>query len=135
MCQDVVYHFDTNILVLLLRGKDLALAVRIAALGRRQRCVSAVVRAELLLGIEKSDRRAQRAEQLEQFLCEFETVDFDSSCAAHYASIRGHLERTGCRIGDNDTMIAATARAYGAVLITRNEGEFKRVPGLTVEPW
>lgn len=37
MCQDVVYHFDTNILVLLLRGKDLALAVRIAALGRRQR--------------------------------------------------------------------------------------------------
>ena len=110
MSQGLVYHFDTNILVLLLRGKDPALAVRIAALGRWQRCVSAVVRAELLLGIEKSDRRAERAEQLEQFLCEFETVDFDSRAAAHYASIRGYLERNGCRIGDNDTMILLRQR-------------------------
>ena len=38
-------------------------------------------------------------------------------------------------IGAMDLLIAAHALALGATLITANEGEFRRVPGLRVENW
>jgi len=53
----------------------------------------------------------------------------------HYANVRVQLERAGWKIGDRDTIIAAHALALGAVMVTRNVGEFARVPGLKVENW
>jgi tRNA(fMet)-specific endonuclease VapC len=53
----------------------------------------------------------------------------------HYADIRAHLEKAGKSIGPNDLVIAATARANGHTLITRNTSEFIRVPALAVEVW
>lgn len=34
-----------------------------------------------------------------------------------------------------DTLIAATALAHNATLVTHNVKEFKRVPGLAVSDW
>jgi tRNA(fMet)-specific endonuclease VapC len=45
------------------------------------------------------------------------------------------LETAGRKIGDRDTIIAAHALSMGAVMVTRNVGEFERVPGLKVENW
>lgn len=55
--------------------------------------------------------------------------------AEHYADIRGRLEKKGKVIGPADLIIAATARAAGAVLVTHNTKEFSRVPGLQIEDW
>jgi tRNA(fMet)-specific endonuclease VapC len=38
-------------------------------------------------------------------------------------------------IGANDLLIASHARCVGAVVVTNNEREFRRVPGLKVENW
>jgi tRNA(fMet)-specific endonuclease VapC len=57
------------------------------------------------------------------------------SFAKHYAVVRLHLETAGRKIGDRDTIIAAHALSMGAVMVTRNVGEFERVPGLKVENW
>ena len=38
-------------------------------------------------------------------------------------------------IGPNDTLIAAHALALDCTLVTDNETEFLRVPGLRVENW
>lgn len=38
-------------------------------------------------------------------------------------------------IGVNDLHIAAHARSEGMVLVTNNQKEFKRVPGLRLENW
>jgi tRNA(fMet)-specific endonuclease VapC len=49
--------------------------------------------------------------------------------------LRADLEAEGRPIGANDLLIAAHASAIGAVVVTSNEGEFKRVGELKVENW
>jgi predicted nucleic acid-binding protein len=49
--------------------------------------------------------------------------------------IRTILEKKGQPIGSLDMLIAAHALSLSVRLITNNEGEFKRVPGLKVENW
>jgi tRNA(fMet)-specific endonuclease VapC len=58
-----------------------------------------------------------------------------ASAGEAYGIIRAALERAGQTIGNNDLWIAAHARAAGLTLVTNNQREFKRVPGLTVENW
>jgi len=41
----------------------------------------------------------------------------------------------GKPIGPHDVLIAATALAHGATLVTRNLRESRRVKGLLVEDW
>jgi tRNA(fMet)-specific endonuclease VapC len=52
-----------------------------------------------------------------------------------YAEIRTQLQRTRQPIGSNDLWIAAHALADDLTLVTNNEREFRRVPGLRVENW
>jgi tRNA(fMet)-specific endonuclease VapC len=64
-----------------------------------------------------------------------EILPLGSEVAERYAHIRTALERLGTPIGPNDTLIAAHALALDCTLVTGNEGEFRRVPGLRVENW
>ena len=72
---------------------------------------------------------------VDEFTLPFEVLPFDSDCAHAYGRIRCQLERAGKKIGHNDLLIAATALANNAVLVTNNVDEFKRVPGLSLECW
>ncbi len=55
----------------------------------------------------------------------------DDETGRHYGEIRAELQRQGNPIGNNDLWIAAHARSL--VLVTNNEREFVRIPGLEVE--
>lgn len=97
--------------------------------------LSAIVMGELGFGAEKSaygDRNRARLATLTQRL---PLVGIDHDTIRHYAKIRAFLERHGTPIGANDTWIAAQALAINAVLVTDNEREFSRGPGLVVENW
>jgi predicted nucleic acid-binding protein len=59
-------------------------------------------------------------------------LSFDLADAEHAGAIRTHLERAGTPIGHYDLLIAAQARRHGATLVTANQREFARVPGLDV---
>jgi len=65
----------------------------------------------------------------------YELLPFAGDAAEHYADIRGRLEKKGKVIGPAYLIIATTARATGAVLVTHNTKEFSRVPGLQIEDW
>lgn len=62
-------------------------------------------------------------------------VPFDEKAAEAYGRMRADLRRRGQPIGEMDTLIAATAVADRAVLITQNLRHSGSVPELVVEDW
>jgi len=126
---------DTDVCIAHLKGRDPSIRDRIAALSPRTIRLPSIVLAELLLGAEKSRRRARTLEVVERFVAPFEIVAFDEAAAAIYAKIRADLESRDVLIGPNDLVIAATTVAHAGTLVTRNAAEFERVDGLGLECW
>lgn len=125
-----MYLFDANILVEFLRGRMPEGLALLNNTDSRIIKIPAVVEGDLLVGAYKSVSVQKNAVAVESLICNFEVLPFDSKCARIYAKIRSELELAGKKIGPNDLLIAATALAYDAVLVTNNVKEFKRVPGL-----
>ena len=48
---------------------------------------------------------------------------------------RAELEKRGTPIGPLDTLIGAHAKSLDLILVTNNEKEFVRIPGLRIENW
>jgi tRNA(fMet)-specific endonuclease VapC len=130
-----MYLLDTNVCVGILKGTSPSLAERLRFVPRTQVRLSSVVKAELLYGARKSGRIADNLRLLEEFFGTVACLPFDDRCAEEYGLVRTELERAGTPIGPNDVLIAATARAHGAVLVTHNVREFSRVAGLRIEDW
>lgn len=95
---------------------------------------SVIVASEVEYGIAKHPGRIG-ARDAQRFLEETPIAPFEYPAEAHYGRIRAHLEQAGNPIGANDLFIAAHALALDATLVTANEREFRRVPGLKVENW
>ena len=131
----MIFALDTNIVVDLLRGKDRALAERYLAKSPGDYSVPEMVRAELLFGAVMSVHAANNRRAVERFLLPLQLLPFAGEAGVHYAEISAHLEKSGTPIGPNDLVIAATARANGHTLLTRNTAEFRRVPALAIEEW
>ena len=83
----------------------------------------------------KSSIPERNREALEIFLTPLEIVDFDYNATIEYGKIRADLERKGTPIGPLDTLIASHALSLDLTLITNNEKEFSRIPGLKIENW
>lgn len=97
--------------------------------------VPAIVVYELEVGIQKQREAAKRRRQLSTLLSHIRVLPFGKSEAEAAAEVRVALEATGTPIGPMDTLIAGTALASSATLVSRNLSEFGRVPGLKVVNW
>jgi hypothetical protein len=60
---------------------------------------------------------------------------FDLAAARHYATILAYQEQAGRDPGTADTQIAATARARGLALATRNTKHFAGLGIELIDPW
>jgi tRNA(fMet)-specific endonuclease VapC len=95
-----------------------------------------IVLFELQYGVANSARRHDNAERLAIFLqLPIVILSFESEDAEEAGEIRAALERVRTPIGPYDLLIAAQARRRGAVLVTGNQREFSRVPGLRTINW
>ena len=128
------FLLDTDTCIYALK-RDEAVLRRLLASNRSEVAVSVITEAELRTGAAKSASAAKTLRAVENFLMPIEIVDFLSSDAASYATIRAKLERAGTPIGPLDTLIAAQAVARKLTLVSNNEREFRRVSGLHVENW
>ena len=97
-------------------------------------CVSAITVAELHFGADQRKSSAIHA-KIDAFLGDLLIVPFDEICARHFGTIGSALAAQGTPIGDKDVLIAATAFAVQATLVTNNVKHFSRVRGLRVENW
>ena len=62
-------------------------------------------------------------------------IPFDRDAALAAATIRAQLEQQGTPIGPIDVLIAGTAVALQATLVTHNVNEFSRVSELAIADW
>lgn len=128
------YLLDTSVLSRLIRQPQGPVAERIARVGEANVLTSVIVACELRYGAAKrGSRRLTR--QVEAVLGAMTVRPLESDVERLYASIRTALEKRGTPIGAHDMLIAAHARALGAVCVTDNVAEFRRVPALKVENW
>ena len=97
--------------------------------------MSVITYGELIYGAQKSQFREQAAKQLTELAALVPVMDLPLQAGQFYGAIRAALEAKGEVIGNNDLWIAAHAKAAGLTLVTNNEREFQRIPGLKIQNW
>ena len=129
-----MWVLDTNTLIYFFKGEG---QVAEALFDKRPADIGipAIVLYELQAGIAKSSSPEQRMKQLAELTSVVQVLPFAQPEARTAADIRAALEKQGTPIGPCDTLIAGTALAHGAVLVSRNTREFARIDDLRVEDW
>ena len=129
-----MYALDTNTLIYFFKGIG-NVARRLLDTPPASIAIPAVVLYEIETGIAKSSQPEKRRQQLDQLLDAVTLLPFDRPAAVQAAALRARLEQIGSPIGPLDTLIAGTALANNAILVTHNTREFSRIPNLHFADW
>ena len=134
---DPLFMLDTDTCIFLMRGESEKLKSKVQAIPLQQQVMSAVTFAELSYGVQASAiaKRKQNQTVLDSLVLHLAVLDWPRATATYYSEIRADLKKRGAQLGAADLMIAAHARAIGAVVVTNNVKDFGRVKGLAVENW
>lgn len=136
------YVLDTDHLSLL-QQRDPQVRQRVAAILPTAIAITVITAEEQLRGWLDAIRRHSSAGSPKQFWAyqglrdlllffpQVTLLPFDQAAAAMLERLR----QQRIRIGTQDLRIAATTLVLGATLVTRNERDFRQVPGLQIEDW
>ena len=131
----VRYLLDTNICIYIAKHNPPSVRERFARHAASELAMSVITLGELRFGAEKSQSREKAMAGIQQLESLIPVFPLPEAAGEHYGQIRASLQKIGQPIGNNDLWLSAHARAEGWVLVTNNEREFIRVPGLQVENW
>jgi len=106
-----------------------------AGLVSEEIAISAITRGELLYGLELVPEATALKLAVLAFLDYMPCLEWPVSAAEHYAKLRATQKLSGRLLGYKDTLIACHALAENLILVTNNERDFARIPGLTIENW
>lgn len=129
-----MYLLDTNTLIYYFKGMG-NVSQKLLNTPPKEIAIPAIVLYELEVGIAKSKSPKKRIGQLSQMLSLINIIPFAEKEAKYAAKIRASLEQKGTPIGAYDILIAGTAMAHQATLVTRNTAEFKRVKNIKLVNW
>ena len=130
-----MYMLGTNICIYLIKKKPVEVLKRFQEVEVGNIGISSITLSELVFGAQKSQQPEKNMQALEKFTISLEILPYDINAAFVYGKIRESLEAKGTPIGPMDTLIAAQAISSRSILVTNNEKEFTRIPGLQVENW
>ncbi|OLS14203.1 MAG: putative nucleic acid-binding protein [Promethearchaeota archaeon CR_4] len=91
--------------------------------------------AELYYGAFISSNSAKNLRDVQDFLSEFEILDFNEGSAKIYAQIAADLKNKGQPIGLIDPFIASIILQHNETLITRNVKHFENIERLAMTNW
>lgn len=129
------YLLDTCVISDFIKGEPGTLA-RVKQTSPADIAISSITVMELRYGLLNNLQRAQKIEpMITSFLDSVTILPFGPSEAEQAAQIRAILKAQGQPIGAYDVLIAATALQHNLLMITANQREFERVPGLQTENW
>ena len=124
---------DTNVLVGILRGNK-NIARRFSEhLG--EMAVPAMVLGELNFGAAKSKKPAANRALVATLLDALPVMHTNDMIMRIFGDRKAELSMRGEIVEDADILIAATALAYDATLVTANSRHFLRIAGLKLEDW
>ncbi len=129
------WMLDTDTCIALIRQQPASAIRKLRGKSMGQVGISSITLSELSFGVARSPKSQQNLGALREFLFVLEVASYDDSSAMQYGAVRAALEKRGTPIGPLDTLIAAHALSIDAILVTHNQREFSRVPGLRVEDW
>ena len=130
----MTFALDTNTLVYFFKGIG-RVGERMLSTPPSDIAIPALVLYELEVGIAKSSSSGRRRAELDNVAEAVNILSFGRKEARAAAAVRADLERIGKPIGPLDTLIAGTALANHATLVTHNTSEFGRVPNLEIIDW
>ncbi len=120
------YLLDTNICIYLFGATSLPLRSRLSDCAQGELAISAIVLAELVVGIERHDREA--VEKLGTLLAIAQVLAFDEAAARAYGSLPFKRAKF-------DRLIASHALSRDLTLVTANPRDFADIADLRVEDW
>lgn len=131
-----MYCIDTNIAVEFLRGNKVIIdkLEKCESIGE-EIFVNSIVLCELYKGVFLSSKRDSQLDFMEQFIGSIGFLEFNLESSRLFGELYADLESKGQRTQENDLMIAAIAKAHGAILVTRNKKHFAHIKELKVEEW
>ena len=138
----MIYLLDTNVLSETMKPRPAAeIAAWMRAQPLRSLFTAAICQAEILAGIAimPQGRRRAELEAMAQaiFSQDFDAriLPFDAKAANAYAELFAIRRQIGRPIETPDLIVAATARAHSAAVVTRDTGGFEGCGLNLINPW
>ena len=138
-----MWILDTDSLTLFLQGHP-TITDNLAAKAPGEVVITVVTAEEQIWGRLSAIRGASQASDAERLvrtyrkfhealndLLRFVILDFTEVANLQYQELR----RQKIRVGTQDLRIAAIALSVNAILVTRNQRDFRQVPALQLEDW
>lgn len=125
------FLLDTNIAIALIAKERIVMQ----KIGNAEEIfVPAVVIGELFWGAYNSTMIEKNIVNIREFIAGNTVLPCDTQTGEHYGEIRMQLKRKGKPIPENDIWIAAIAKQYDLILVSR-DSHFKEITGLKLEIW
>ena len=126
--------FDTDMVSFFMKNNPKNVRIKTAKHDKDDFCISAITHAELMFGLKKNYSK-QLDFWLHEVLGKFKVIAFDEASSNIYGDIRTTLEKFGHPLDNMDMLIAASALASEAVLVTHNTKHFSKIKSLKTEDW
>lgn len=128
-----LYMLDTNMCIYLMKNQPPEVARRFAQCFVGDVVMSAITYAELQYGVAVSQNPDKELINLAALIEDIEVAPFDQPAGFAYGPIRTATRES--KKDHLDKLIAAHAVALNVVLVTNNQKDFAKYPGLTTENW
>ena len=125
------YLLDSNIIIALFGGDQ---GVLVQASKALEVFIASIVVGELYYGAQKSGKQQANITRVDRLASTNTILSCDQETARWYGQIKNELKEKGRPIPENDIWIAALARQYHLILVTRDK-HFEAIDDLRLEAW